>query len=295
MNHFQGLYPPVITIFDRDGGVNFDAMKEHADFLIQSGVSGLTYLGTSGEFSVMTQAQKLLLIQTMVPYVKDRVQVFVGIGDTCLENSVELANAALRTGADAVLALIPYFSIYARANVRAYYTELAKRVDLPLILYNFPSLTGFDLDTDLVEELLADCPGICGIKDTVEEQAHLLGMLALKKKRPDFRVFCAYESQALEMVQSGVDGFINATANFAPGPTLGLIEAHKAGDPDELRRCWDKMCLAAQVYQYSTPLLLAVKEAVYQTLPNVRGYEKLPGLPLQPSSVQAISELLHTL
>ena len=87
MKRLTGLIPPVVTIFDKEGHGNWEAMKAHADYMIRGGVDGLAYLGTSGEFSVMTQEAKKELIRNMVPYVKDRVQAVVGIGDTCLENS----------------------------------------------------------------------------------------------------------------------------------------------------------------------------------------------------------------
>ena len=112
MKRLTGLIPPVVTIFDKEGHGNWEAMKAHADYMIRGGVDGLAYLGTSGEFSVMTQEAKKELIRNMVPYVKDRVQAVVGIGDTCLENTLELAEEAERAGAAGLLAVTPYFSVY---------------------------------------------------------------------------------------------------------------------------------------------------------------------------------------
>lgn len=291
----HGLLPPVITIFDEKGHPNHAAMKRHADFLIDNGVDGLVYLGTSGEFSLMSQEDKVSLIRELVPYAKDRVSVVVGISDTCLENTLELAHEAEVAGADAVLALVPYFSIYAEENVYSYYSALADSVHLPLILYNFPALTGFDITASLVRRLLAEHPNVCGIKDTVDDQDHLLSMIALKKEFPDFSVFCAYETQAMPIIRSGADGMVNATANFAPQITASFLKELGCQNISAAEHNWEKMCDAAQVYTYATPLLLAVKEAVYQILPDCRGYEKLPGLPLFPSSAQAIEGIVHTL
>lgn len=295
MNRFQGAFPPVITIFDQSGNINIEAMKQHADFLIREGVAGLTYLGTSGEFSVMTQAQKLLLIREMVPYVKDRAKVFVGVGDTCLQNTLELISASSECGADAVLALVPYFNIYAENNVCAYFKAVAESTALPVILYNIPVLTGFNISPALVESLLQEHPNILGIKDTVEDENHLLSMLALKDKHPQFHVFCAYETQALRMLKMGVDGLINATANFAPRLSVDLIRAVQTGDESAVETKWHKLCCAAEVYSHSQPLLLAVKEAVYQTIPSIRGEEILPGLPLDEQQASAVSNILASL
>lgn len=295
MKKLTGLVPPVMTFFDRDGTVNYTSMKKHADFLIQGGVDGLAYLGTTGEFSVMTQAQKLKLIRTMVPYIKGRATAVVGIGDTCLTNTLELATAAEQAGADALLAVFPYFSVYAEANVEAYYEALANAVHLPVILYNFPALTGFDLNPQLVRRLLKKCPNIRAIKDTVPEVDHLRQMMALREEFPDFSVFCAYETQALQMAQERIDGFVNATANFAPQFTAQLLAARRAADPAAMQSAWEKMCKAAKVYEHSIPLFLSVKEAVYQTLPECRGFERLPGLALTPEMQHAVHNDLQQL
>ena len=294
MKRLTGLIPPAVTIFDQEGRIDWKAMKTHADYMIRGGVDGLSYLGTSGEFSVMTQAVKKELIQNMVPYVKDRTQVVVGIGDTCLENTLELAREAEKAGADGLLAVTPYFSIYGEENVEAYFDCLAAQVRLPLLIYNFPALTGFDMNPELVKRLAKKNPLILGIKDTVPETEHLKQMLEIKKEKPEFSVFCAYESQALEMTSRGIDGFINATANFAPQFTAALLKAAKDGRREEMELAAEKMCRAAKVYEYATPLLLAVKEAVYQIL-GMRGTEKLPGLALKEESQAAIKTILKEL
>lgn len=295
MKRLQGLNPPVITIFDAKGEVDYPAMRRHADYMIENGVDGLAYLGTSGEFGVMTQAQKLELIREMAPYCKGRAQVFVGVGDTCLTNTLEMAAAAAEAGADALLSVIPYFSVYAEENVEAYYDALAEATALPIILYNFPALTGFDLSPQLVERLALRHANILGVKDTVPEEEHLRAMLEIKKKKPEFSVFCAYETQALNMARAGVDGFINATANFAPQYTAALLRARAAGDTAAMERSCRQMCQAGRVYEHATPLLLAVKEAVYQKVLGRRGFEKLPGLPLEPEAAAAVADILREL
>lgn len=288
---FVGGNPPVITIFKENGEVNYEAMFRHADYMIEHGAHGLTYLGTSGEFCVMTQRQKIELICNIVPYVKGRVQVLIGIGDTCLENTLELAKCAQKAGADGLLAVIPYFNIYAEENVEAYYHALAKAVTLPLILYNFPALTGFDLNPMLVERLALSEKNILGIKDTVPEEEHLKAMLEIKKKKPDFSVFCAYETQALSMALAGIDGFVNATGNFAPEFTRELLDAREVRDYEKMKAAARKMEQASEVYQYATPLLLAVKEAVYQLL-DENGTERLPGLSLNQEKKEKIAKVL---
>ncbi len=295
MKRLTGLIPPAVTIFQEDGTIDMESMKRHADYMIEGGVDGIAYLGTSGEFSVMPQAMKIRLIREMTPYIKDRICPVIGIGDTCLENSLELAEEAERAGAKGLLAVVPYFSVYGEENVEAYFDKLAENVKLPLLIYNFPALTGFDMNPALVERLALNHPLIMGIKDTVGETEHLKEMLKIKKKKAEFSVFCAYETQAMEIAQAGIDGFINATANFAPQYTAAFLKGQKDGNREAAQEAFRQMCQAAKVYQYGTPLLLAVKEAVYQKVLGKRGTEKLPGLPLKEEYREAIRKILNEL
>lgn len=295
MGSLEGVNPPAITVFNEMGQVDYEAMKQHADFMIGRGVNGIAYLGTSGEFGVMTLEQKTELIQTMTEYVNQRVNVLVGVGDTCFENTCCLIDAAQEAGADAVLAVAPYFSVYAEVNIEAYYRELARISKLPIIIYNFPALTGFDTTPKLVRKLALACPNIIGIKDTVPETNHLLEMLTIKKQKPEFMVYCAYETQAFEMMKAGIDGFVNATSNFAPEFTVRFYRAALAQDEMASQENYKKMCRAGEIYQYSEPLLLAVKEAVYQRVLHRAGSEKLPGLSLNQENKQEIQEILTKL
>ena len=211
------------------------------------------------------------------------------------EKQMELAREAEKAGADGVLAVAPYFSVYSEENVEAYYRKLAEQVRLPILIYNFPALTGFDMNPEMVNRLAQQCPNIMGIKDTVPENEHLKEMLFIKKSRPEFSVFCAYESQALEMIKGGVDGFVNATANFAPQFTAQLLKAAREDDSKSMELAFEKMKEASEVYQYSTPLLLAVKEAVYQKVLGKRGYEILPGLPVKEVYRKEIEKILSNL
>lgn len=98
MKKFCGVIPPVITVFDGNSRIDLEACRRHADFLIEKGVDGLAYLGTSGEFCVLTMEEKKTLIAEMVRHVDHQVDVIIGVGDTCLENTMELLDFAEKAG-----------------------------------------------------------------------------------------------------------------------------------------------------------------------------------------------------
>lgn len=280
MKRLCGVNPPVITIFDENYKIDIEASKRQADFLIGKGVDGLAYLGTSGEFSTLTVQEKKDFIREMTQYVAGRVNVIVGVGDTCLENTMELLNYVESVGVDGVLLINPYFSVYSTDMVEAYFKYVASHTSLPIIIYNFPDLTGYCFNADVVCDLVKANPNIVGIKDTIADFNHLLSMQKVKEINPEFSVFCAYENQAMGLLACGVDGFINATANFAPEYTVNTYQAAKRGDFNEAAGWFKKMVDAMDIYTYSTPLFLACKQAMYYRVLDSDGHERLPGMPL---------------
>lgn len=295
MDRLCGVCPPVVTIFKADGTVDYEANRRHADFLIEKGVDGLAYLGTSGEFSVMSLQEKKEFISKMTAYVDHRVKVIAGIGSTCQSETEELLKCAEEAGVDGCLLVNPYFSVYADDMVEAYYDCIAKQTQLPIIIYNFPGLTGFDFSPELVKRLVEKNENIVGIKDTTEDSAHLIQMIKIQEIRPEFTVFCAYENQAFGSLINGVGGFINATANFAPEFTVGLYQAFQHGDMDKAGEFFNQMCHAMDIYHYSKPLFLACKQAVYERVIGYEGGNRLPAIPLTPNVKAGIANKLKEL
>ena len=295
-NKLKGINPPVVTIFSTDGKIDMQANYKQADFLIEKKVNGLAYLGTSGEFSLLTLEEKIQFIKDMTAYVDHRVNVIAGVGDTCIENVKKMIDAADEAGVDGYLLINPYFSVYAEEMVEAYYDTVAELTETPIIIYNFPGLTGFDFNVDLVKRLVKKHSNIVGIKETVGDSEHIRKMLTVKDINPDFCVYAAYECQAMTVIPLGVEGFIGATVNFAPEFTVGTFRAYEQGDIETAAKWALKMNQAMDIYSCSNPLYLACKEAVYQRVLKSDGYgERLPALPLPEKSKEKVESILKEL
>lgn len=295
MKRLCGVNPPVITMFNEKNEIDLEACKKHADFLISKGVDGLAYLGTSGEFSVMTVEEKKSFMKEMIAYVDHRVHVIVGVGDTCLSNTMELLEFVEKAGADGVLLVNPYFSVYSTQMVEEYYGYVASHTSLPIIIYNFPDLTGYGFQAETVARLVQKYPNIAGIKDTTADFNHVLSLKKIKEINPDFSVFSAYENQAMGMLALGIDGFINATVNFAPEFTVNAYQSAMRKDFNETAVWFQKMIAAMDIYSYSTPLFLACKQAVYDRVIKRDLYERLPAVSLDAQTKLGIQNKLKEL
>ena len=292
MKDLRGVNPPIVTFFDEKGNVDLNAAKKQTDFLIRAGVNGIAYLGTSGEFATLSMQEKKDYLREMVAYVAGRVNVIAGTGDTSIVNALDLLKFAEEIGVDGVLVINPYYCTYPEAMVEAYYDKLAESTGLPIVLYNFPALSGFSLDAPLVSRLVSKHKNIVGIKETLGDPAHVQSMVNIKKERPDFIVFCAFENQAIGALIAGVDGFINATANFAPEYTVGIYQAYKAGDMEKVREYQKKLIRCMDFYSFASPLYMASKQAVYDRVLGEDRYERLPAMPLPPQTKKVIRDAL---
>ena len=168
--------------------------------------------------------------------------------------------------------------------VEAYFGYVASHTSLPIIIYNFPDLTGYCFNADIVARIVKANPNVVGIKDTIADFNHVLSMQKVKEINPDFSVFSAYENQAMGLLVCGVDGFINATANFAPEYTVNTYQSAKRGDFNEAAKWFNKMVEAMDIYAYSTPLFLACKQAMYYRVLHHDGQERLPALSLDATA-----------
>lgn len=296
MKKLVGVNPPVVTLFGPDGKLDMQANYKLADFLIEHGVDGLAYLGTSGEFSLLSLEEKKQFVRDMAAYVSHRVNVIVGVGDTCLDSVYQLMAVCEEAEVDALLLINPYFSVYSEEMVEAYYDAAANATQLPIIIYNFPDLSGFNFSPELVKRLAVRHTNIAGIKETVSDPEHIRSMLTVKESRPDFSVFVAYENQAMVALPLGIDGFINATVNFAPEFTVNTFRAFRAGDIGQAVQSALMMNRAMNVYNCSTPLYLACKEAVYQrVLGEDHHAERLPAMPLSMQAKERVAQELKAL
>ena len=106
---FEGIFCPSITITDDDGAIDYELWGRHLDHLADAGIDGVLLFGSIGEFYSVSLEDKKSVVDFAVKRVASRMKVFVGVGDTTYDNVLELTRYAQKAGADAVLAVSPYY------------------------------------------------------------------------------------------------------------------------------------------------------------------------------------------
>jgi 2-dehydro-3-deoxy-D-pentonate aldolase len=289
---FGGLMPAMVTPFDERGELDLAATEAVIERFIEAGVSGISPLGSTGEASHLTADERKRFAEEVVRIVAGRVPLVIGVGFSGTRETEELARHAQEAGADAVLVVSPFYWKVGEEALFRHFATVAEAIDIPVVIYNLPMLTGIDLSPSLVARIAAECPNAVGIKDTVTEYNHVVGVLQeVKPARPDFSVLCGWEDLILPSLLAGADGSICAFANVAPELFVNLVEAAKSGDLTRAAELHRQILTLVTLGAYSDPAMGAIKLAMKKLgvpiSPSVRG----PALPAtDQEAIEAVLE-----
>ena len=218
---FEGIYTPVITPFHNDGSVDKEGFAEILEFLIDAGTHGIVVAGTTGEYYAQTTEERTHLMQYAHQVINGRVPMMVGVGAIRTEDSIELAQIARQTGADALLVNSPPYVLPTETENAAHALAIDKAADLPIMLYNYPGRTGVGMGEDYLNQVSAS-RNFCAIKESSGDidRLHLLA-----NDFPNIQLSCGADDQALEFFVWGARSWVCAGGNFAPEAHIALYEA----------------------------------------------------------------------
>lgn len=260
----KGIIPPVVTLLDENGTIDVEKNKDMLDKIIDGGVHGLVLFGSSGEFPHFTLQEKKDYLREIIPYLKDRIPVVVGTGGTVLEETIELSKFVEDLGANAVMVVNPYYWTMSEEQIYAYYAELAKNISIDIYLYNIPQLTGQEIPISVIVDLAKDFTNIKGIKETVGSISRIRNVInTVKKVKPDFHVYSAFDEHLLDAQILGASGSINGTSVFLPEISVSLYNAIHNNDFEEVKRLHQLISNLMELYTWHPSFYISMKEAVY--------------------------------
>ena len=228
---FRGIVVPLVTPFNEDYSIDFEALKWLLERLGEAGVHAVFSSSTTGEFPHLTLEEMRELNEFVAREAPKQVRVLAGVTANCSEHAVMLARHARDSGADAVVSATPYYFKHSREGLKNYFSALAERAEIPLILYTIPSTTGVLLPVDLVRELALEHSNIVGIKATIDSVWYIAKLVQeVKSVRKDFTVLTGNAYLTLPTLEAGGDGAVAALANIYPYTLVELYEAWTRGD-----------------------------------------------------------------
>lgn len=254
---------PVITAFNKDREIDIEGNKQVWEHLISGGVNGIVLFGSTGEFYNISMTQKKKLIKLAIEYIDKRISLFVGTGSMNMQETIELSNYALDSGADGVMIIGPYYFPINDRDLESFYSKLAKNINGNIYLYNFPKMTGHDINPNVLLNLLDKHSNIVGYKDTVSEMSHTRNLIqAIKDKYPNFIVYSGYDDNFVHNIISGGDGCIGALSNIYPQVFKQWVDAINNKDIvkiEEFQKLTDSLM---EIYDLETPFIPVLKRAL---------------------------------
>lgn len=242
----KGVYNPIATPFT-DDEIDYGKLDDNLAFWLSSKLEGLVVLGSNGEFVSLREAEKEALIRHCCKRAQGRKRLIVGVGSNSITETLHLCRLSHECGADAVLAVTPFYYKNAMSDsvLSRYFTEVADRSPLPVVLYNMPANTGVNTSSALVSALSRH-ENIIGIKDTSGNIVQIAE--TVRDAAPDFTVFAGNWGFFLPSLHMGVRGATMALANILPDECVLLMELFAQGKFDEARAlAWRLMPINAAV------------------------------------------------
>lgn len=231
MSIFTGAAVALITPMQENGDVNFDEMKKIVDDQIEAGTDAIVVCGTTGEASTLTHEEHLECIRACVDFVGKRVPVIAGTGSNCTKTAVYLSKEAQTRGADALLVVSPYYNKATQNGLKAHFTEIAKNVELPVILYNIPGRTGCNILPQTIVDLANDVENIVAVKDATGDISQVAQLLALAEGAVD--VYSGNDDQIVPLLSLGGKGVISVLSHVAPKDTHDMVALYLEGKVKE--------------------------------------------------------------
>lgn len=228
---FIGAATALITPFS-GGEVDYASLERLIEFQIGEGIDALLINGTTGESATLSEQEKREMIAFTVRRVNKRVPVIAGTGSNSTKKAVRLSEFASDVGADAVLAVTPYYNKASADGLLAHYRAIAQSIDVPLIVYNVPSRTGVDIPLAVYEEL-ACAEGIAAVKEASGSISAVSGII--ERCAGELDVYSGNDDMILPSLSLGALGVISVLSNFMPRAVAELCRSFFDGRLKEAR------------------------------------------------------------
>ena len=274
-NPFTGSGVALVTPFLENEQIDFAALRRLVRMQIDGGTDFLVVQGTTGESPVLTQEEKMEVLQTVIDENKGQLPIVYGVGGNNTR-ALEGIFSKLPKGVDGILSVSPYYNKPIQKGIIEHFKLVASFTDLPIILYNVPGRTGSNMSPETTLAL-SEIPNVVAVKEASGNMEQIMEIIRLR--RPNFGVLSGDDNLTMPLIAAGADGVISVVANAFPERFSTMVHASMSGDLDTARNAhYDLFNVTKMFFEEGNPG--GVKVAL-----NVRGLmlEKMR-LPLYPVS-----------
>ncbi|MCD6539415.1 MAG: 4-hydroxy-tetrahydrodipicolinate synthase [Candidatus Omnitrophica bacterium] len=246
---FKGSIPALVTPFNRKGEVDEERLRFLINWHIRNKTDAILVCGTTGESATLSHAEHKKVVKMAVEEARGRIPIIAGAGSNSTSEALDLASFAKSVGAEAILVITPYYNKPTQEGLYQHYKIIARKVNIPLIIYNVPSRTGINILPETVARIYKDCPNVIGIKEASGSLDQITKLQSLVDRK--FVLLSGSDEITLPILSVGGVGVISVLANIMPRQTHNLVESFLRGNLKKAR--------ALQLYLYKIIKMLFIE------------------------------------
>ena len=287
----HGVLTALTTPFNQDESIDVPTLRKVVDRSIDAGVNGVVAAGSTGEVGSLSSDERLLLVDTIIEQTAGRVPVVAQTGATTTAEAIRLSQAAQRSGADVLMLLTPFYEPLSEAETVSYIKDVAGSVDIPVMLYNIPPVTGVNLAPDTVRALATEIDNIRYIKDS---SANWEQALTLIHDHSDvIGTIVGWDVYTYSALAEGAVAVMAGAANVVPDEIVTVTRLIAEGDLSTALAEWKRVYPVIS-HLFATGFIPGIKAGLeLQGIPV--GLARRPLAPLAPEDVEGLRALLTAL
>ncbi len=288
MSNLEGICVPICTPFTNNGaGLDLEAFKANIDSLIENGVHIIAVNGGTGEFPFLAEDEKRTLAEVACKHAEGRAKVIVQTSAIRTEDTIENSKHAEGIGADAILVLPPYFEGPGEEGVRWHYEQVAASVKTPIMAYNIPVFTQFDITPEIFARF-SEIDSIKYIKDSTADPSRIEKLAGQGAK-----VFCGCDFLNFFSLINGATGLFTGSGNVAPAEIRKLWDLTRSSEYGKAEEIWKKLQPISRLL-WTLPFNPVAKAGSDLTGRKV-GLCRLPVPPLSDSEMAQVKDAVAAL
>ena len=272
MTKFVGTGVALITPFNKDLSVDFDALSKLVEYNIANGIEYLVISGTTGESATITREEKEAITSHIVKVNNGRLPLVLGIGGNNTQAIIDEINTTDLSSIDAILSVSPYYSKPTQHGIYMHFQTISKASPVPIILYNVPGRTSKNMLPETIIRLANDFENIIAVKEAGNNVAQYLELIRNKPK--DFHIISGDDDLALAITLAGGSGVISVIGQALPREFSDMIRYGTAKDADASYKIhFELIGIINLIFSENNP---AGIKAVLKTINISKSYVRLP-------------------
>lgn len=286
---FGKILTAMVTPFNDNGEINFQAVEQLVNHLIENGSDGIVVAGTTGESPTLTYEEKIKLFEAVVSAANKRATIIAGTGTNNTKASIELTKKAEQIGVDGIMLVAPYYNKPSQEGLYAHFAAIAKETTLPVMIYNIPGRSAVNISVETTVRL-SKIDNIVATKEASGDVNAMAQIVDLTDER--FSVYSGDDSLTLPSLAIGSKGVVSVASHIIGNEMKTMIEEFLRGNVVEAASLHRKL-LPIMTALFAQPSPAPVKAAL-----NMKGIPagsvRLPLVPLTKEQEERLKAIIET-